>query len=93
MIDEGNCAKIPEKEPQVVEQKEKLNRELNALESLIGDLNERLLKVLVEPEPLPPSDDRVENQIVPFAHEIRVQRKRVSTSNELIRDILNRIEL
>ena len=95
MSNEVGCAKLasPEREPQVVAQKEKLNRVLNELEGLVGDLHARLEKVLRTPEPSPPTEDCVENEIVPFAHEIRVQKRRVGSSNELIRDILNRIEL
>ena len=90
----GTSAKV-EREPQVIAQKEKLNRELSSLENLVGMLQGRLENILRNPEPSPPEPtaEKLENEIVPFAHEIRVQKRRVASLNEVIENTLNRLEI
>ena len=84
-----------QKQTQIPEQIEKLDKEICVLSELVGNLMDRLNKVLRNHSPLPQvvESDKVELELVPMATSILHLNYRVYGINNDVRDILNRLEL
>lgn len=82
-----------EKTGQVETQKAYLNESICNLESIIGQLQDKLESVLICENIVPAADEKNPDTLAPLAEDIRVCGKRVENVMGMISNILGRLEL
>lgn len=85
--------KLAKEQSQVEKELEIMSRELDDLGRLLGDLESGLSPILRDPEPCDTAGGAGEDHIVEVAAAIRNRRQSVQMYGEMLRSIINRVEV
>lgn len=90
---EATSACVEARDPEVVRELDILTKAVKYNEDIIGLLRERLLKVSQREQESPCDPEREEKELCPVAHTIRLNRRIVEDTNEVVDSIISRLEI
>ncbi len=92
-MDDCKAGACVTKETQTAQELDILTRNCDRLQDLLMTLSDTLSQVLRDPDPPPPSTDEKSEMLVPIAHRIRLLSEGIALKTEMVRDLIDRIEV
>ena len=89
----GKAGQAAKRQTQVAERMSILGSTLSSVEDSARELADRLVMILRDPVPVCASDQKDEEGIVPLASDLRSFHSRCAGTNEILIDILQRLEI